>query len=797
MSSTTIRVIIDGKGSISGLDPLFKGLNNVGDAAKRTQKEVERAVKFDFTATIPQLKTLQNNIQGIGSALGAVRNVATGGIIGAAVIRGLSAAVDESLKLENALIGVNSVAKAFAQDTDAVKKAVLDFTKDGLVPATDAALAFKQILSTGTSLPDAIKLLNSLKDVAAFNRQSFYTLGEAIVATTEGIKNGNSVRADAVGVTKNLSVLEKEYAASVGKTVGALTDAEKIQARVAGFIRESGFAAGDAAKLLDTYSGSVSQLGTAFDRALAKIGSFVTQSGTVKTAITTLTSFFNSFEESLTNETTEKRIEKIKSQLNGFLKDAGDSPYKKELEAELRLLERHVSLNKQRNNLAVEAKTKELEVKKAIEDSARAQAEAVVKRAKDLKKLDVKIEFGGQNELQKLDSFYAKSLKLIGNDAARKIQLDKYYYAEKERLEEKSFEQQQRNARKLQRIQEQITEALTNGAQNPFGTIVTPETVKAAGQEREFRNRTNLGRSVGVLSNVVGGAEGAKKLVSGLGAAALEAVLPGLGEAAKPILEAFTQGPDAVRGMVKEFAKAIPDVVEGFILAIPAFLEELGNQLPVIIEKLAEKAPDIITKLVEAAPKVGIALTTIMPKVALKFTQELIKNIPKIVSEIARAVYDAITGVFKNNNPLSSKTGGGGIAGALRTGPTGNGAVNFGLNVVTLGGSGVASESLKKLGIKFATGGEVKMATGGAPFTDSIDARLQNGEVVVDHSTTRKLKKALNEDSFGGGKEMMAELRAIRDLLSRPFEVSADAKLNSEVFAKIILNLNRTNQRLS
>ena len=61
-------------------------------------------------------------------------------------------------------------------------------------------------------------------------------------------------------MTKNVSVMWKEYAASVGKSVNDLTTAEKRQAEYNGILAETANQVGDAAKYADSYSGAVSAL---------------------------------------------------------------------------------------------------------------------------------------------------------------------------------------------------------------------------------------------------------------------------------------------------------------------------------------------------------------------------------------------------------------------------------------------------------------------------------------------------------------------------------------------------------
>ncbi|OZQ74343.1 hypothetical protein CA598_31635, partial [Paenibacillus sp. VTT E-133291] len=127
-------------------------------------------------------------------------------------------------------------------------------------------------MSTGLDLGESTKLINSLADSAAYNRQSFYTMGGAIQASLDGIKNGNSVLSDAVGVTKNLSVMQKEYAESIGTTAGRLTDAEKIQAAYYGFMREGAIFTGNADEAMQGFTGTQNRFAQATNSASVALG---------------------------------------------------------------------------------------------------------------------------------------------------------------------------------------------------------------------------------------------------------------------------------------------------------------------------------------------------------------------------------------------------------------------------------------------------------------------------------------------------------------------------------------------
>jgi len=84
--------------------------------------------------------------------------------------------------------------------------------------------------------------------------------------------SSNSIKVDNAGITKNLSLFEKEYAATINKTVGLLTEAERRTAHYVGFMKEAALFTGDAAKVTETYSGKLSQLNAITFQMKASLG---------------------------------------------------------------------------------------------------------------------------------------------------------------------------------------------------------------------------------------------------------------------------------------------------------------------------------------------------------------------------------------------------------------------------------------------------------------------------------------------------------------------------------------------
>lgn len=210
----------------------------------------------------------------VASGIATAAKIAVAGITTIAVTAGFVAksTVDAFIKMQNSMIGLSSVSKAFGQDADKAKQAARDLAKDGLMSVSDAAAGLKNLLASRFELPEAIKLMNAFKDSAAFNRQGSLEFGEAIRGATEGIKNGNSILVDNAGITKNLSVILKEAGLSAQDLGNAASDAGVRQAIFNGVLKEAASFTGDAGRAAETMGGKISQAGTSFFELKALIG---------------------------------------------------------------------------------------------------------------------------------------------------------------------------------------------------------------------------------------------------------------------------------------------------------------------------------------------------------------------------------------------------------------------------------------------------------------------------------------------------------------------------------------------
>ena len=221
----------------------------------------------DFNAKIDKANKRLGSLEQQATRTGAGVGKLFTGLKTAAAVAAIQKVVSEVKKLtdayaenEAAQMGLSSILTAQGKDLNAAKAWLKSYTKDGLIPMMDAYTAYKRLAAAGYSDEQTQSILTNLKDSAAFNRQGSMTMGEAIKSAAEGIKNENSILVDNAGVTKNLSVIWDEYAASIGKTAATLTDAEKRIATTQGIMRETAFQTGDAAKYANTLAGAQAAL---------------------------------------------------------------------------------------------------------------------------------------------------------------------------------------------------------------------------------------------------------------------------------------------------------------------------------------------------------------------------------------------------------------------------------------------------------------------------------------------------------------------------------------------------------
>ncbi len=224
-------------------------------------------------------KGFNTGVGSIGKGLTRITSSLRGVAVAAGIAFGVKALVEfgkSSVKaiteLTNAMTGLKSIMDGQGRSFKNAQKFINEYVSDGLIPATNAITAYKNLASRGYSDGQIEQVLIALKDSAAFGRQASYNLGDAVMTATEGLKNENSILVDNAGVTKNVAKMWEDYAKSIGTTTNKLTKQQKIQAEVTGILEETKFQTGDAAKIANSYSGEVLKLGFNFNNLKIAVG---------------------------------------------------------------------------------------------------------------------------------------------------------------------------------------------------------------------------------------------------------------------------------------------------------------------------------------------------------------------------------------------------------------------------------------------------------------------------------------------------------------------------------------------
>ena len=234
---------------------LVEGLKNVTGLSREVKDLSATASKPIPDPTPP----LRDGADKTTSAVGALGKSLVGLVSIAAIKQFVSFSVNEFARAESAFRGLEAVANHSGVGIGRAMQEAEKLAADGSMTVAESSKALQNLLARGYNVDQAVQTLTRLKDAAAFNRAANLSMGEAVVSASEGLKNENSILVDNAGLTKNISVIWKEYAASVGKSVDELTLHEKIAAEVAGVIRETEAQLGNAAKAADGFQGQMNK----------------------------------------------------------------------------------------------------------------------------------------------------------------------------------------------------------------------------------------------------------------------------------------------------------------------------------------------------------------------------------------------------------------------------------------------------------------------------------------------------------------------------------------------------------
>lgn len=775
-----------------------------------------------FKSLIRRVNEWGTRLWGTRKALFSIQAILIG--IGATLF--FRRAIKEAAEMEDQLIGLQSIAETFGESAEKMTQTVKELSADGMIPLADVSRSLKNLLATGVGADLAIKAFKGLRDSAAFNRQGQLELGAAVAKAAEGIKNQLSINVDNAGITKNLSVLQKEYAAEVGKSVGTLTEYEKQLANVTGVIREAGFFQNDYNLLFTTFSGVMTRLKGQWKFFLAEVGEFVTKSPTIIKLIGGISDGLIILRKAIEDEKVgEKWIRGIINGLAQFIdiitmisKGIVDmlgilrliptwfmKTFRRIGESTLQWFEKLAGkmafwINKIANNKLVKMSFLEGPLKEAqkslhgiqqtlfeshasLNETAKKDEAWMKNRALQFAKWSEDIENTGTNLSNFLRSFATGVTPPRQKPPKTKVEI-----GDKEKFEDfdpiRKLTVSWENFVEVIKTKEVDTLKILKDGYNKqteaaiahnerVGTTFIDKAKFIVGEisktfdDKEAMKKIKTSFFEGFLQ---GGEEGARNALTGTVTAIGNFFAKGLGDALGPVFEMFTQTPEQFRESITEFIKSIPRLLINVLQNMADLGLILTEAIIAAIEELANNLDVIIVRLVDSLinnlPRIVSAIIRAIPRI----TRALISAIPKIiqgfinsfVKELPRLIEEIARGIRDMFKDMA-------FGGALGGGG---------------GGGGGFLGDIPVIGGLFAKGGEVPA---GFP-NDSYPARLTSGEYVIDRSLTQELKTYLATTNTMN--QMLMELR-------QPQIASATVTLNEREFANIILKLNRTNQRLA
>lgn len=359
-------------------------------------------------------------------------------------------------------------------------------------------------------------------------------------------------------------------------------------------------------------------------------------------------------------------------------------------------------------------------------------------------------------------------------------------------------------------------------------------------QFKEFM-ATALGKTLqSFTTNLAQGAVGAKNFVVDVISTGLDALLPGIGQVAKPIIDVLAQGPEKTKQMVESFVRAIPGIIQNVAAALPVLvttlITEIANQADEIIIALANAMPVVAVALAEQAPNIALALAKAMPDVAVAFLKAMIPGANIISDKLSLGGDGFLSKVKESGSSFFQKVYEGAVSFFEKVFHIArhffeviiDSGKQFIENVVS-GAGRFVEELVKKIGEKLTTGvggvvtgggvlapvtnfvggigKKLGFAEGGQGFVksvpsgfsnDSFPAFLTSGELVVDRSTAQDLRSFLNNQNNNQNMDLTNALLAkLLTAIQQPVQVETNVVVGQDSIANVILNLTRSNQRLA
>lgn len=547
---------------------------------------------------------------------------------------------------------------------------------------------------------------------------------------------------------------------------------------------------GGAAKgQIETFSGATTQLSNTFGDFLEQIGFFVTKNESVIKIVKLLTTGFQALikvlqdnEKAIINLTT-KAIKFLVGGISSIIKGI-TSLSKKFLnfKADIENVFGSTSLSKikdLKNEIAeLQSNQASLFDSKGLTDEGK-RLNRLIDQLQELKKqrkeanIERRESLDFFNEFEKTISEINKKVQSV-ETAQVKIKID-----------QSSVEKQAVS------FSNSLSDALKTAFKDPFTAIF-------GDKKLDLSQLTAVGLNFG--GSILQGAKGAQKFLTDGISSGLDLIAPGLGQAAKPIIDAFSQGPDSVKALVTDFARSLPEIAKNIILSAPAFIEALIEETPRLIESILEAIPQVVStlatesvgkivvKLVENVPKIIDALISQTPRLI----GSIIGQLPTLIAKLGQGIIDALKNagqfLIEQLSDFPRLLGNA----AIRAGNFLIDAIKNAFESIT-GGVGDAVSSIGDF-FGFAGGGKIPKGFN----NDNFPMRATSGEYVIDRGLTAQLENFFaNQQTNDNSVLTNSLLSSILSTLQNGENISTSVEFNQDTLANILVNLNRTGTRIA
>lgn len=733
--------------------------------------------KFSKTAS-KSLKSVTDSIFSVKNALIGVSGV----LAGRAIIGGLNAVTDAAAVQEDAINAINTAMKISGE-----------FSADAAQGMQDFASGIQESTKFGDEA--ILQQLALAKSFGATNEQA----QDAVTAAVEfAAATGKSLEEANRQVSKTLGGFAGELG-EINPAIKALTS-EQLKAGEATKILIEQFG-GSAQAQINTFSGAVAQTSNTFGDLLEEIGGLITKSPVVVKAISGLNKGFQQLIKFINNNS--DAISKFVGKSIIFL-IKGFSQVVKSVSAAIVGVSNFIKaalnltvINDIVANLGQVFNFLTLGVVRAIE-SIVGTIENLLIFASDIPGVGDKFKdaINGVDEFRRAMEGVGD---LISKDILSADKVDTQGIIDNlSAISDTATTVGDDISSVIDNLTDELEELSNKKTVITIETDITaPAPVKVDAAAAKKDRKEALATAATITKGLLGGAEGARKLLVTGASAAADAFFPGAGAVVGPIVEALSQGPEFVTEMV-----------DGFVEALPELLDNIAQAIPALITALVDNADKIIIAVIKAAPALFRAIAIELPKALAD---------PAVWADVATSLVEALAQEITGNETLFFKPEK--LKGIFKDAFSDvieaiklslfepiNVLIDFlddfkfpEIEVPSLGGGGGSGGFIGQTARRVAGGAHGGTIPEGFPNDSFGPINVESGELIIPRTDTDNLRQFLATQQQGGGPDnqgMEAILTRILQALEGGGGVT-EVRLSDEGLANAILELDQRSERLT